>query len=98
MLVFSMIAEAFAVIGHEDDERAVVKVLSLQEIQEAPDDRVGGRNLSVVRVLGVECAKRLGRLIRRMRLVEVKKAEQAAAGRLLLDPVLENLLCPVSGA
>ena len=60
MLVFTVISQPLAVIGEKDHETAAVEVLLLQEVEEAADDRVRGRDLSVVGMRRVARAERLG--------------------------------------
>jgi len=72
VLVFAMLAETFAVIGEEDDERAVVDSAALQEIDKLPDNRVGRRDFAVVGT-GEAGAERFRWRVRCVRLEEVEK-------------------------
>jgi hypothetical protein len=50
VLAFSMIAEAFAVIGEQHDDGAVIHAERLQSLDELPDRCIRRRNFTVVRV------------------------------------------------
>ena len=79
VLVFAVLAEPFAVIGEKDDRRLVVEAFLFQRIEEAADDRIGRLNVGVV-----------GRLVRRVRLVDVKEEKEWM--RLVLgDPLVGDL-------
>ena len=75
MLVLAVIAEPFAVIGEKNDRAAIVEGLVLQERNEAADDRVRGGDIAVVR-RAVARVKRLGRVVGRVRLVDVEEEEK----------------------
>ena len=49
MLGFAVLIESLAVIGYQHDHRAVVDFFLLQEIDELSEDRIGRRDLAVVR-------------------------------------------------
>ena len=62
-------------VGQEDDERPVVDTAFAQRSEESADDRVGCRDLAVVRARGVLRGKRLRGRVRRVGLVEVEERE-----------------------
>jgi hypothetical protein len=43
VLGLAVIAEAFSVIGHEDDDRLVIDADALQRVDEFADDAIGRR-------------------------------------------------------
>ena len=92
MLVLAVVAEALAVVGEKNDERAVVEAARLQKRDEAPHDLVGGRDLAVVGALRVAALEGLRRLVRRVRLVEMEEGEHGLAGRSPGDPGLQPAL------
>ena len=91
VLVLAVVAEPFAVIGEEDDDRPVVDPFRLQESEKASEDRVRGRDLSVVGAARVAALEGLGGIVRRVRLVEMEEREQRLVRRLRADPRLEDL-------
>ena len=88
MLLLAVVAQALAVIRGDDDHRLVVGLLLPQPVQEAPDQLVGVGDLAVVGV--GELAVRRGRVVGRVRLVEMQEGEE---GRLaaLRDPAEQRL-------
>src|SRR4029453_6068449 len=90
VLVLAVVAQPLPMVGKEDDDRAVVEPFLAEEIEEASDDRVGGGDFSVVRRRRVARAERIGRGIRRVRLVEVEKGEEMGVRGSTRDPVLER--------
>ena len=85
VLAFPVVAEALAVVAHDDDDRPVVDAHRLQLLHDAANLAVDEGHLAVVRPPLVTGRIRLGRTIRRMRIVEVKPREERRALR-LLDP------------
>jgi hypothetical protein len=79
VLLFPMVAEAFAVVGDDEDEGAVVEPAVAQELQEVAHDRIGAGDLRVIRRPHA-AAVRLGRVVRRVWLVEVEKDEERLRG------------------
>ena len=79
MLIFTVIHQAFAVIGQKHDERTIVDAERFQLLNQSADDRVGLRDLAVIR-----------RVVRRVRLVDVKKEEERLR-RIFLDPGVRDL-------
>src|SRR5262245_17517810 len=80
-----MITETFAVITAENDDGLVVEIALVEIGEKAPDDGVRGGDLTVVRARRVAGAERLDRLVRRVRLEEVKK-EKKRSGTNAVDP------------
>jgi len=72
----AVVAQALAVIAHHDDDRLLVEPASAQQVEHAPDLAVGKRHLTVVRVPLVARRERLGRAVRRVRIVEVNPREE----------------------
>src|SRR6185295_7634239 len=85
VLLLAVIAEPLAVIGKEHDDGPIVETQALELVEEPADDSVRRRDLAVVSVR-IAGAERLGRLVRRMRLVEVKQEEERFA-LARLDPI-----------
>ena len=77
MFRFAVIAEPFAVIGHDGDNGTIEEGPSLQPIEKAPDELVGVGDLAVVRL---RHRVRRRRRIRRVRLVKMKEREEFLAG------------------
>jgi len=77
VLLLPVVAEPFAVVGEEDDERPVVDPQLLQLVEKRADDAVRGRHLRVVAV-GILRPVRLRRLVGRVGLVRVEKREEGA--------------------
>ena len=75
----AVIAEALAVVAHDDDHRAVEEVLRVELRDEAADLRVDERDLAVVRMPGVARLERLGRIVRGVRVVEMHPGEERAS-------------------
>ena len=82
VLLLAMVAEPLAVVGDEEDDRAVIDTRAAELAEELSDHRVARRDLAVVGS-AVAAAEGLGRLIRRVRLVDVQEQEE----RLRLDAV-----------
>src|SRR5205085_9307030 len=76
VLGFAVVAQPFAVIAAEDDERLIVEPALVEVGEKAADDRVRGGDLAVVRRLRVLRAERLDRLVRRVRLEEVEEEKE----------------------
>ena len=77
MLLLTLVAQPLAVVGEQHDERLVPAPEALQLLEQLPHHRVGGRDLSVVR-LAVARGERLGRLVGGVRLVEVQEEQERA--------------------
>ncbi len=75
----AMIPEALPVIAHDDEDRAVVDAERLQLRDEAPDLAVGKGNLAVIRTFLVARRERLGRPVRRVRIVQVNPGKERRA-------------------
>ena len=95
MLVFAVIVQSFAVIGQQNDDGAMVKAFRFQKREELSDDRVGRGNLAVVCVR-VAAAKWFGRIVRHVRLVDVKEKEEWLL-RMCANPFLRPFLGDHSG-
>ena len=78
VLGFAVIAEPFAMIGDDRDDRAVEDAARWRPSEKAPDELVGVRDLAVV---GRSHRVRGRRRVRRVRLVEVQEHEQRARSR-----------------
>ena len=76
-----MVAEALAVVADDDNHRAVVEAERLELGDDAADLAVGEGNLAVVRVSLVTRRERLGRVVGRVRVVEVDPGEERRALR-----------------
>ena len=74
MLLFAVIAEAFAVIRQQHDGRSVVELVRFQIANQPADDLVAVGDLAVVRR---ELRKPLGRRVRLVRLVQMQKQKGA---------------------
>src|SRR5437764_806543 len=83
-------AKSFAVIGYDEDDGAIVDAFRFQEREQLADDGVGRGDLAVVRI-GIAAAKRLRRLVRDVRLVDVKEIEERFCG-MRVDPLLRARL------
>ena len=79
VLLLAVVAQTLAVIGEQDDERAIVDAEGAELVDQFTDDAVRGRNLAVV---GQRVARAIGlrRLIGGVRLVQVKEQEEWLAG------------------
>src|SRR5438445_3444946 len=75
----AMLAEALPVIADDHDDRAIQQSPFVQERQHAAELRVDKRNFAEVRIGGIDRPVRLGRLVRRVRVVEVEPGEEASA-------------------
>src|SRR5690242_18650521 len=76
VLRFAVIAESFAVIAAENNERFVVEPALLQFVEKLADIKIGGGDLAVIRARRVFRFERLDRLVRRVRLEEMKEEEK----------------------
>src|SRR5436309_1301700 len=74
VFILPVIAEPFAMIGKEDDERAVVDAGAAERVEKAADDRVGGGDLGVVWLEARP--ERLRRVVGGVRLVEVQEKKE----------------------
>ena len=74
--VLAVLAEALAVVGEEDEDRAVPDPRALQPRDEAPHDLVGVGDLAEVRLARVAREERLRRLVGRVGVVEVDPGEE----------------------
>ena len=83
----AVIAQPFAVVRHDCDNRAVEPSARLQTIEQPADQFIGVGDLAVV---GLRHSMRCRRRVRRMRLVEVKKREHLRVG-LTIEPGAERV-------
>src|SRR5262245_3097536 len=81
----TVVAEALAVIAEDDDDRAIVDARRLELSDQATNLRVRKRNLTSIRAPFITREKWLGRIERRVGIVEVNPREEGLP-RLLLDP------------
>ena len=84
VLLLAVVAEPFSVIRQQDDRRPVVQLMRLQVLDQASDDFVGVRDLSVV---GRVFRKTFRRRVRLVRLVEMEE-EKRARGAGGCEPLL----------
>jgi hypothetical protein len=77
--LLAMIAEAFAVVAHDYDDRAIEEVVCVQVRDDAAHLRVGEGNLCIVRAAAQTGGVRFRRFVRRVRIVQVEPAEEARA-------------------
>jgi hypothetical protein len=75
VLRLPVVAQSFAMIARENDERFVIETTPVEIHEEPPQDCVRGGDLAVVRI-GVFRAERFDRLVGRMRLEEMKKKKE----------------------
>ncbi len=76
VLGFAVIAEAFAVVRDNGDERAVELAGLLERGDERRDAAVDVRDFAVVRRRGESCAERRGRFVGRVRVVQMDPGEK----------------------
>ncbi len=81
VLVLAVVAQTLAVVGEQDDERALVEPAAIELGEEIADQRVGGGDLAVVGV-GVARAPGFGWAVGRVRLVEMEQEEERPAAGL----------------
>src|SRR5437773_10712786 len=74
VLLLAVIAEAFPVVGQQDNGRPVVELVRLQVPHEPADDFIAVGDLAVVRVV---CPEALRRCVRLVRLVQMQKQKRA---------------------
>ena len=87
VFLLAVVAETFAVIGHQQDRRPVIQLVGLQIREESPDDLVGVGDLRVVRRLRFEaCRCLVGRV--RLSNVQEKKGARRSDG---VEPMLGDL-------
>ncbi len=75
-----MIAQAFAVVGGDQERRIVLQTEARQRLLEPPDLLVGEGHLAVVETAREAPGPGLGRLVGVVRIVEVQPEEDAALG------------------
>jgi hypothetical protein len=85
MHVLAVLAQAFAVVRRDDDERVASPAPAVERVEKAPHELVREGDLSVVRPVGVAGRVRLGRLVGVVGIVEVEPREEARR-RPLLEP------------
>ena len=88
MLLFAVLAERLAVIAEDDDDRAIEAAVAGEMIEQTAQLQIGCRNLRVVRAdhrRRKALADRCGRIVRRMRLVEMHPREERARP-ILVEP------------
>ena len=73
----AVVAQALAVVGGEDDERALEQPLLAKPRREPPDHLVGVGDLGQVRLARIARGEGLGRVVGRVRVVEVDPGEEA---------------------
>ena len=80
MLRFAVIAETFAVVGNDDDRTRASHGL-LERLEQSPELLVHRRDFAKVRLTRVLRAVRLGRRVRRVRIVVMDPQEEWVRGR-----------------
>ena len=80
-----MFTEAFAVVASDGDDRRARQPARAERLDEPSDLRVRVRNFPIVRIAAGPGQKLRGRLVRRMRIVEVHPHEKRSVG-LLVQP------------
>ena len=88
VLLFAVLAERLAVIAEDDDDRAIEAAVAGEMIEQTAQLQIGCRNLRVVRAdhrRRKALADRCGRIVRRMRLVEMHPREERARP-ILVEP------------
>ena len=89
VLLLAVLAEAFAMVGKQDDQGFIVDALALQIVDEITDDAIGVGDLAIVMIpVGAEVW--LGRSVGSVRVVEVEEKEEGLA-RLSVEPFLRRL-------
>ena len=73
----AVVAQALSMIAKHDDDRAVEQLFRLEECADPRDLRVDERDLAQVRSIGKSCSVRLGRRVRRVRIIEMHPAEES---------------------
>ena len=76
VLRFAVLVETLTVIADHHDDGAVEQTARLERLHDAPDLRVGERNLTLIRLIRIAPAVRLRRLVRRVRVIEVNPREE----------------------
>src|SRR5262249_22599701 len=84
--LFAMLAEAFAMIAAQHNERVFVQTFLFQELQQAADLRIGKGDFTIVRTNFVLLTVRWGRPIWEMWVVEMHPKEKVFAG-ILSEPL-----------
>jgi hypothetical protein len=77
VLLLAVVAQPFSVIGEQDDCGAIVELMRLQVLHEAPDDFVRVRDFAVVRRVGGEAIRRRVWLVRLVQVEEQERARRA---------------------
>ena len=85
MITLAVLAERFAVITGDDHKGVFQELLAVERIEQATNLRVGVRDLADVQVAAVARRKGLGRLIRPVRIVQVRPQEEWGIAD-LVDP------------
>ena len=85
MFFFAMIAQRFSVIAEHDDRSVVIKLVLFQPGDQASQFMVGVGDFAVIGMRAILCAKRLRRIVRTVRIVQMQPEEKGAV-RSLLQP------------
>ena len=72
VLIFAMLAEGFAMIAEHDDQRRIIKTILLEPRDQTAEFMVGISDLAVVEMAAIFAAKRLGRIVRAVRVVKME--------------------------
>src|SRR5258708_27860253 len=86
VLMLAVLCESFAVIAHEQNQAAIINLITFEPLDQAAEFMVGISNLSVVEVALILAAVRLGRIIRAMRIVQMQPKEKWPP-RILAEPL-----------
>jgi hypothetical protein len=76
MRPLAVLTQAFAMVANGDDDGAIDEIALIKKRQDAPDLRIDKANLTNVRLVGMHRGVRFGRLVRRVRVVEVEPREK----------------------
>ncbi len=83
MLFFAMLAQRLSMIAEHDDGSAVIKPVLLQPGDQAPQFVIGVGDFAVIGMRAVLRAKRLRRIVRTVRIIQMQPEEERPSSRFL---------------
>ena len=76
VIALAVLAERLAVIAGDDDDRPIQQAPAVERLEQPADLRVGKRDFADVRIAAYRRAERFGRIVRTVRVVEVRPQEE----------------------
>ena len=87
---FAVLSQTFAMVAAEHDDRVPIDSFLFQEAEKPPDLFIGKRDFSIVGLCRILATIRLGRTIRKMRIVEMHPKKKLLL-RILRQPVQRHI-------